>query len=155
MLVLKGPLFSHLTSEMKHIKEFITLWVLLIGGLTIISLMGPSNIVRPRLERIEPFENPIDPEGQVSSTSSLQPSDANLAKSREAYALLVDELPLYDGKPVSGPTSKTCYEADFVTRLERTGNFRQLTNNYKRAVPDSCSSPNHDLILSLYKVEPM
>jgi hypothetical protein len=51
--------------------------------------------------------------------------------------------------------SQTCYESDFQVRLEKTGNFRQLTNNYKRESPDSCTAPNQEVALGYYKVEPV
>ena len=145
---------------MKNVVEIIVIWGFLIvalGFLSHTSSVGKNPIVRPRLERLEPFQNAtkIDPEGQTDTTNTLAPADASLNKLRQPYALLQDVLDTYDGPTSTSPTSKTCYEADFQKRLERTGNFRQLTNNYKRGVPDSCSSPNHDLLLSTYKVEPL
>ena len=132
--------------------QFIFLWVLLIAGIAILSsLSGHKNpIVRPRLEVIEPFQAKINPEGQVS----VEAADTTLELPRQPYALLVDSMKLHTG-PAPSPTSQSCYTADFQKRLERTGNFRQLTNNYKRGVPDSCSAPNHDLLLSFYKEQPL
>jgi hypothetical protein len=49
--------------------------------------------------------------------------------------------------------SQTCYETDFQVRLEKTGNYRQLTNNYKRGDPDSCSAPLQDTAMGFYKVD--
>ena len=49
--------------------------------------------------------------------------------------------------------SQTCYETDFQARLEKTGNYRQLTNNYKRGDPDSCSAPLQDTAMGFYKVD--
>jgi hypothetical protein len=49
--------------------------------------------------------------------------------------------------------SQTCFESDFQARLERTGNYRQLTNNYKRGDPDSCSAPLQDTAMGYYKVD--
>lgn len=147
---------------MKNIKEFIALWVILIGALGFLSYMTSSAnpVVRPRLERIEAFQDagktPTEQETRVAPYNSLSPADAALENARDPYNLLKGVLPNYDG-PVGGvsPTAQTCYDADFQKRLERTGNFRQLTNNYKRGDPDSCSAPNHDLVLSFYKVEPL
>ena len=136
--------------------QFILLWVILIVSIALLSyLPGKANpIVRPRLEVIEPFTAEIDPEGQISRLNSLGPADATLDLPRRPYALLVDSMKTHEG-PAPSPTSKSCYEADFQNRVERTGNFRQLTNNYKRGVPDSCSAPNHDLSLAFYKVDPL
>lgn len=141
------------------IRNFIGVWVTLI--LAIILLVNiqawvyRNPIVRQPIERIEAFTNvPKEPEDLVESIYNLSPSDTTLEKPKESYSLLNDTLKPFKGLAPS-PTSKSCYEADFQTRLERTGNFRQLTNNYKRGVPDSCSAPNHDLSLSFYKVEPL
>ena len=138
----------------KKYTEFIALWGVLIAGIALLSyLPGNKNpIVRQRLEVIEPFVS--DPEGQVSSVNSAAPANTTLELPRHPYALLVDSIPTFEGKAPS-PSSQNCYESDFQKRLERTGNFRQITNNYKRGVPDSCSAPNHDLALSFYKVEPL
>ena len=50
-----------------------------------------------------------------------------------------------------GPTSQSCYEKDFYRTFERAGNYSQKTNNYIHSYPDSCSAPNHDLILNFYE----
>ena len=141
------------------IRNFIGVWVTLIIAITLLSTAhswaNPNPIVRKRLETIEAFTNISNgPEDPIESIANLSPSDANLKNPKEPYSLLNDMLKSYKG-PAPSPTSKACYETDFQTRLERTGNFRQLTNNYKRGVPDSCSAPNHDLALSFYKVQPL
>lgn len=55
--------------------------------------------------------------------------------------------------PRAAFNSQTCYESDFQVRLEKTGNYRQLTNNYKRGDPDSCSAPLQDTAMGYYKVD--
>lgn len=74
----------------------------------------------------------------------------------KSYDLLDDVFP---GKPeprvAMGPTSQQCYEVDWTRGLERAGSYAQRTNNYKHGPPESCSAPNHDLILDFYKVEPI
>ncbi len=57
--------------------------------------------------------------------------------------------------PRAAYSAQTCYEADFKTRLEKTGNFRQMTNNYKRGDPDSCTAPNQEVALGYYRVDPV
>jgi len=142
------------------IKNFIGTWVVLILAIALLSIAHnwayPNPIVRQRLDVIEAFnDKPVpNPVGDTDTIASLAPAPVDLSKKREPYSLLSDILKPFTGAPTS-PTSKTCYEADFQTRLERTGNFRQMTNNYKRGVPDSCSSPNHDLLLSFYKIDPL
>jgi len=138
------------------IKNFITVWAILILAIVLLSTIYqwayPNPIVRNRLERIEAFQSkPADAVGSPE-VMNMAPADTTLELPRQPYALLKDVLTPYTGSIVS-PTSAGCYDADFQKRLERTGNFRQMTNNYKRGVPDSCSSPNHDLSLSFYKVE--
>ena len=140
------------------IKNFIGVWLVLIVAIVLLSWIYPNNVVRQRLEVLEAFEStpvkPSNPVGESDVIVGLAPAPVSLEKPREPYSLLGDFLQPYTGKPVS-PTSKSCYETDFQARLERTGNFRQMTNNYKRGVPDSCSAPNHDLLLSFYKVDPL
>lgn len=72
-----------------------------------------------------------------------------------SYSLLNGVLELKD-RPKSGSlNSQKCYEGDFQTRIEKTGNYRQLTNNYKRGDPDSCSTPKHEFVNAFYKIEPI
>jgi hypothetical protein len=47
-------------------------------------------------------------------------------------------------------SSQTCYETDFSKDLEKVGSYRQMTNNYKRGTPESCSAPRQDVIHSVY-----
>jgi hypothetical protein len=47
--------------------------------------------------------------------------------------------------------SCACYGIDYENRIQRTGNFVQRTNNYKRANPDSCSAPFHELVNNFYE----
>jgi hypothetical protein len=93
-------------------------------------------ILRPRLERKEPFTNYA------------------AAEANSPYVLLDGVLPVKN-QPGIGPTSERCFEGDFQGRLEMTANYRQMTNNYKRETPDSCSQPLHDLTLTFYEVEPL
>ena len=143
-----------------QIKNFIYTWITLILVIAVLSysykFSYPDLIVRERIERVEAFKDkPIsDPEGELSYVSDLSPSPVSLQKPKEPYSLLLDVLKPYSNKPIN-TTSESCYNSDFQKRLELTGNFRQLTNNYRRGVPDSCSSPNHDLVLSFYEIDPL
>jgi hypothetical protein len=66
------------------------------------------------------------------------------------YHLLADELtPIESG--ISCVNSRSCYATDFERLQQKTGNFRQFTNNYKHGYPDSCSSPFQELMLSFYE----
>jgi len=51
--------------------------------------------------------------------------------------------------------SRSCYATDFERMVEKTGTFRQLTNNYKRNYPDSCSGWQQELTLNFYKADPI
>jgi hypothetical protein len=108
-----------------------------------------SPIVRKAIERVESFTNTSSFSDSLEEIEDMNPADdTSVKKPREPYNLLNDVLPL-STKRVS-PTSQRCYESDFQTRLERGGAYRQLTNNYKRAAPDACSSPLHEFVLSYY-----
>ena len=132
-------------------KNYLMVWGLVFLAILIAyrtqSYQNP--LVFRGLERVEPFENASDFEESVDVTENMTPADdTSVNKPREPYSLLNGVLPL-STKKVS-PTSQRCYEADFQSRLEKGGNYRQLTNNYKRAAPDSCSGPLHEFVLAYY-----
>ena len=117
-----------------------------------------TNMVRSRRDRIEPFQASTvnakaGVEDSVETIGMLEPDAATIDKPREPYNLLKDVLPASTQRV--SPTSQRCYEADFQTRIEKTGDYRQLTNNYKRGTPDSCSSLSHEYVLSFYKAQPV
>ena len=79
-----------------------------------------------------------------------KPSPVDFAN-RNSYLLLSDELKaLPPDSGISCVNSRSCFATNFDRLQEKTGNFRQLTNNYKRGYPDSCSSPFQELVLSFY-----
>ena len=72
------------------------------------------------------------------------------------YHLLSDELPPpREKEALSCVNSRSCYASDFERMVSKTGNYRQMTNNYKRGYPDSCSAPYQELVLNFYKADPM
>lgn len=74
----------------------------------------------------------------------------------QPYHLLSDELsPPRMDESLSCVNSRSCYATDFERMVSKTGNYRQLTNNYKRGYPDSCSSPFQELVLNFYKADKM
>ena len=77
----------------------------------------------------------------------LNPADVE-AKPRAPYALLA--LPTKNDSVAVGPTSEQCYQTDYGAALAVEPSFRQMTNNYKHKNGESCSAPNHDLILGMY-----
>jgi hypothetical protein len=74
----------------------------------------------------------------------------------QPYHLLSDEMaPPRVKESLSCVNSRSCYATDFDRMIAKTGNFRQMTNNYKRGYPDSCSAPHQELVLNFYKADPM
>ena len=135
----------------KTLRDFLLFWGILFAIFVFMFQFQTRNpIVRARLERIEAFKtegSTITP--YVVAPLMLEPDDATLDKPREPYNLLKGLLP--EAVQRVSPTSQRCFQSDFQTRIEKTGNFRQLTNNYKRGEPDSCSGPLHEFVLSFYK----
>ncbi len=145
----------------KELKNFLMIWVPIVLLLALAyrnnRWIGSNPILRERLRVKEPFVNePAVSKGQpmwddaVEELPSMAPADAALEKMRAPYALLGDVLKTTDDPARPTLSSAACYDADFQKRLEKTGNYRQLTNNYKRGVPDSCSMPLHDLVNKQY-----
>ena len=81
----------------------------------------------------------------------LPPSMAGPANliGEKSYLLLDDRKETKDVIDVL--SSQTCYETDFSKGLEKVGSYRQMTNNYKRGTPESCSAPRQDVIHSVYQ----
>jgi len=74
----------------------------------------------------------------------------------QPYHLLGDEMaPPRVNENISCVNSRSCYATDFQRMISKTGNFRQMTNNYKRGYPDSCSAPYQELVLNFYKADNM
>ena len=74
----------------------------------------------------------------------------------QPYHLLSDEMePPRINETISCVNSRSCYATDFQRIVDKTGNFSQWTNNYKRNYPDSCSAPTQELVLNFYKTEPI
>jgi hypothetical protein len=139
-------------------------WMIILGWIFLTILLtffvqardfyGANPIVRGRQEAIEAFQMQEKvQDSEDPSFAGIKPGDPGLNKPGEPYNLLNGWLSPLD-KPLH-PTAQSCHAVDFQSRLERTGNFRQLTNNYKRGDPDSCSTPMQDLTLAFYKTEPI
>ena len=139
-----------MSANKKMLRDFLLVWGIIFAGIVLFYQFQKNPVVRPRMERIESFQNKaVEEEPMVIEANGLQPDSPALDMPRQAYSLLKDELPPATTRV--SPTSQRCYETDFQTRIEQTGTFRQLTNNYKRDQPDSCSSPLHEFVLSFYK----
>lgn len=143
----------------KELRNFLIVWAALILLLALAyrnnRWVGANPVLRERLNVKEPFVAAPAADAwkdNEEAMPALSPADAALEKMRAPYALLGDVL-----KPTGDPSkpslsAATCYDADFQKRLEKTGNYRQLTNNYRRGVPDSCSAPLHELVNKQYEV---
>jgi hypothetical protein len=99
------------------------------------SYINQYNVVRESIPYIEPMVD-LMPEEVV-----------------QPYSLLNGVLPLKDIQTNGTLNSQSCYEGDFQTRLEKTGNFKQLTNNYKRNDGESCSAPLQEFVTAYYDVK--
>ncbi len=148
------------------IAGFAMLWILVVIVVVLMyqvqHYFGPNLLVRPRLAVREAFEGGAGSGGEVAAAlprledagAGQAPAATGLERPEEPYALLKGWLPevaMEAGRPKL--TAQTCYETDFQARLERTGTYRQLTNNYKRGSPDSCSAPLTEMVLGVYKPE--
>jgi hypothetical protein len=99
--------------------------------------------------RMEGFESPqIDSPVMEYPPNGPSPADVD---TNHPYHLLSDRLASHES--LSCVNSRTCYATDFKRSIEKTGNYRQMTNNYKRNYPDNCSSWNQELTLAFYKTE--
>ncbi len=139
----------------KELEGFFMVWIPILLLLTLAyrnnRWIGSNPILREPLRVKEPFVGgPGKWEDASETIPSLSPADASLEKMRDPYALMPDVLKTVDDPARPALSSAACYDADFQKRLEKTGNYRQLTNNYKRGVPDSCSMPLHDLVNKQY-----
>jgi len=92
-------------------------------------------------------------EDPILSYAPNGPAPFPAGNARDPYALLSDEFKTDNLPPGSiGTTNaKSCFMKDFGRLIERTGNFKQMTNNFEHGYPDSCSAPYHELILDIYK----
>ena len=98
----------------------------------------------------EAFKNGGDATGYdpLSGPSGPAPRKVN---SGEPWTLLEKLRPTDQAVPHYGENALSCYAKDFWRGHERTGNYRQETNNYKQDYPDSCSSGRGEFVLSFYE----
>ena len=123
--------------------------------LMIAAAQANENVVRPRINVKEPFTDGAVPITGMVEASSISGSPADIQDQRRPYHLLRGVLPDAEKDTVGVLGSQACYEADFQTRFQPVKNYLQRTNNYKRAAPDSCSSPMTQFVTSFYKADPV
>ena len=91
------------------------------------------------------------PETLTNTTNDSTPALYEIGLKLKNYDLLNDTLESKVGSRIAtGPTAQKCYNVDYAKTLERSSHA-QRTNNYIHKNPESCSAPNHDLILDFYK----
>lgn len=86
-------------------------------------------------------------EGHGILSSALAPASLDR---RHPYHLLGDVLPAETAR-ASGVTSRSCWATDAEAQLSKVGSYRQLTNNWRREYPDSCSMGQQDMVLAFYE----
>jgi hypothetical protein len=102
---------------------------------------------------VEGFQAPAAPSPHEDiGVNANDKADANLTNN-QPYHLLQDERA--NAKPMlSNVSTAGCYATDMEQHLSKVGNHRQLTNNYRRAGPDSCSAPWKELLFHFYEMTP-
>jgi len=115
----------------------------------------PAEISAESEEQASLLTRKIGDEGSVLEFPPDSPGPADLYNN-QPYHLLGDEMsPPRVKETISCVNSRSCYATDFERMVSKTGNYRQMTNNYKRGYPDSCSAPYQELVLNVYKADPM
>lgn len=62
-----------------------------------------------------------------------------------------DKGPWAEGSAGNEPNSEDCYRHNYQACVNSVGgSYAQMTNNYKRNNPDSCSSPFHEFLGNFY-----
>ena len=115
----------------------------------------PAEISAESEEQASLLKRKIGGDSPVLEFPPDTPGPADLYND-QPYHLLADELsPPRVKETISCVNSRSCYATDFERMVSKTGNYRQMTNNYKRGYPDSCSAPYQELVLNFYKADPM
>lgn len=97
------------------------------------------------------FKETADPTEPILDYKPNQPSPVDLHNTQPYHLLndVMDQPRLTES--ISCVNSRSCYATDFQSSIQKTGNYAQMTNNYKRKYPDSCSAPIQELVLNFYK----
>ncbi len=115
----------------------------------------PANVGAESESQASLLSRKLGNDGLVMEFPPDTPGPADLYNN-QPYHLLANELsPPRKNETISCVNSRSCYATDFERMVSKTGNYRQMTNNYKRGYPDSCSAPYQELVLNFYKTEPM
>lgn len=115
----------------------------------------PAEVSVESEENTQLLTQKIGDESPVLEYPPETPAPADIYNN-QPYHLLGDEMPPPRvNESISCVNSRSCYATDFERMISKTGNYRQMTNNYKRNYPDSCSAPHQELVLNFYKTDPM
>jgi hypothetical protein len=97
------------------------------------------------------FKETADPTEPILEYKPNMPSPVDLYNTQPYHLLsdVMDQPRLTES--ISCVNSRSCYATDFQSSIQKTGNYSQMTNNYKRKYPDSCSAPVQELVLNFYK----
>jgi len=64
-----------------------------------------------------------------------------------------DKGPWSEGSAGNEPNAEDCYRHNYQACMNSAGgSYAQVTNNYMRTNPDSCSSPLHEFLGNFYKI---
>lgn len=149
------------------LKIFILLLGILCGGLAIAAAYStPAYRPRPAFARegftgtaaaAEKYESAANVGAMAgANTGPVQKSGPAPVKkvAGQSYTLLEDSLrSTAQNKPHYGENALSCHAKDWWRAHEKTGNYRQETNNYRQDYPDSCSSGRGEFVLSFYERE--
>ena len=134
--------------------EIISLFIIAVLAMMIVYALYPSLTYDPFSDFIENTGYPTQQLCQMPLTSPLPqlsgPADATLNVPRSPYHLLGDYLAPAEERPAN-LKSECAYIADGQRRIELTGSYGQITNNYKKEKPDNGSTLRRELSLSFYK----
>ena len=115
----------------------------------------PAEVAAEGEEQQSLLKAKVGSEGAVLEYPPETPGPADLYNN-QPYHLLADQMaPPREKEALSCVNSRSCYATDFDRMVSKTGNYRQMTNNYKRGYPDSCSAPYQELVLNFYKTDSM
>jgi len=124
--------------------------------LMVIASQTSETVVRQRINVKEPFSDASGtPITGMVEMDAISGSPADIQDQRQPYHLLRGVLPDAEKDTVGVLNAQGCYDVDFQKRFQPVHNYLQRTNNYKRAGPDSCSSPMTQFVNSFYKSEPV
>lgn len=82
------------------------------------------------------------------------PAPATLSEPRDPYNLLSDYMAPAEDNKVCALTSQEAYEVDGQRRIELTGSYGQVTNNYRHKSPGNRTTWLNELSLSFYNNPP-